>query len=238
MTRSVSSVAISSLLAVSACLRREALTNMLSECMGGIPPPFTSIESKMRAGIGLIVEAKRMPPGVSVLRDPKWWTRTELNDWVRHILKGQAPDSDVSKRFQWHTVPCRSGEPQIIARTYQSTPHASSSLEYSPNELLYARRVQLQQSLSTPEMRLASWNSLPVARTVEVYAAYRIQLFQFLLQSHSDNQDMCELIRMVARMETFGPAHVRSNSYSLRQRYFASELHGIHRTQLASQTWR
>jgi hypothetical protein len=176
--------------------------------MGGISPPFTEIERRMRVDSTSVVEPRRMPPGVMIIRDPKWWSRKELNSWIKHIYDGQGTGFDKEKRFQWCNVPTQEDSLQIVVRTFQTLPHSSSTLGYTPNELLYARKMQGQLTVPLTIDKATTWHNLPVARTVEVYAVYRTPLFQHLLEIHAEQKEMCELIRAVARMEQYGPIHV------------------------------
>ncbi|KAF8598337.1 hypothetical protein BDV93DRAFT_594239, partial [Ceratobasidium sp. AG-I] len=86
-----------------------------SQYMGGTTPPYSSLEKQMREDPGRIVERKRMPPTIQILRDPKWWSRKELNAWITHIVKGQKSNAESSTRFQWHHVPVRKDMPQLVA---------------------------------------------------------------------------------------------------------------------------
>ena len=181
----------------------------VSEFMGGIAPPYNALESSMRVDPGSVIEKRRMPQGVQVLRDPKWWNRKELNAWIAHVLNGQKPRADTTRSFQWYNVPVPKAKAPITAHAFQKNAHPESTLQYSPNELLYARKVQLNaEDFDTNDELVASWNGLPLARTLQVYTVYRTPLGLHLLEIHSSHKEMCNLIRSVAQMEQFGPIHV------------------------------
>lgn len=157
---------------------------------------------------GKVVEPSRMPRGLAVISDMKFWSREDLDKWITHILTGQIKASYVKKRFQFREIPGPAGRVPRIVRTYEEKPHPKSKLVYTPLELLYGKRVASEAQTQTKTSARADWGCLPLARTTHVYPAYDVQTFRALRKIHAEEEGMCALISAVAQMEKHGPIHV------------------------------
>jgi hypothetical protein len=57
-----------------------------SVALGGVQPSYKRIEEKMAAQPGSVISPSRLPPGITVLHNMKYWSRAETDAWIKHIL--------------------------------------------------------------------------------------------------------------------------------------------------------
>jgi hypothetical protein len=170
----------------------------------------------MKTYPGSVVDLLRMPPGYTVLRDMKHWTRHELDSYKNHILAGQRHQIHESQYFQWREITLTGGRPPRITTFLEKEPWPGSSLQYTSLERLYGQRVLMETSADPAATVQTMSSGLPLARTSHVYAAYSVELLNYLTGTHAQEPAMLELLMIVGRMEKLGPLHVGVNGWDLR----------------------
>jgi hypothetical protein len=156
---------------------------------------------------GSVIEAGRMPPGFPVLRDIKFWTRLELDAWLKHIVDGQRGILPEQNRFIWRILPQPPKERELPPRPVAFKAIEGQSVRWTAEELLFAERKRAEHS--PRPTRDGSWKGLPPARGSHVYAPYNVDLFTALRLIHEGHPGMREVLSEVAKMEELGPIHVR-----------------------------
>ncbi|KAF8608029.1 hypothetical protein BDV93DRAFT_504543 [Ceratobasidium sp. AG-I] len=169
---------------------------------GHIKLSYKAVESRTASNPGSVISASRMPKNYVVLRDMKDWTRAELNGWIEHLRAGQTGKLDADRIFQF-----RSGDEDNFD-LYRTTPHIDSTLKYTEAELLYARRMESETEAPGSVSNVRKWNGLPPARTTHLYHAYKLELYEYLMNEHQEHSGMNELLRVIATMERYGPIHL------------------------------
>lgn len=149
-----------------------------------------------------------MPAEYPVLRDPKHWLRAEFNSFHSLVHAGQRGELDDSSIFQYRIVyPEGQKEPKLCLETMHER-DPNSTLKYTRGELL--RGTDIAAASPGPGSNpVEHWNGLPLARTSHVYVCFRSDLFKGLLTIHQHHNELRNLLCETARMEQFGPIHVR-----------------------------
>jgi hypothetical protein len=175
--------------------------------MDGSYPSYTHIEEQMCQEPDSVVLASRMPREIQVLHDMKHWSRAELEHWKAHILAGQRGQIPESSVFAWQVLPRPWNEPPKLVEHPTRALYLGASIQWTPNKLLYVKKMQLPVSPSSTPVQ-STWNDLLLARTSHVYAVYTVDLFQALLSLHKKDHALCSLVKEIAQMEQQGPIHV------------------------------
>jgi hypothetical protein len=190
--------------------------------MGGTQPSYSRIAAKMEQDPGSVVEASRMPPGFPVLRDVKFWTRLELDAWLKHIVDGQKGGVPQQNRFIWRLLPRPAKERELPPRPVSFKAIEGHTVRWTAEELLFAARKRAEQMPRATQDD--NWKGLPPARGSHVYAPYNVDLFTALRFIHEGHQGMRELLSEAAKMEELGPIHVRKGYISHRCRKVTNML--------------
>lgn len=121
---------------------------------GGLyQPPWTLLEQDGRNGLYRLVEKRRLPPEVLVLRNPDLWGIEEREAWSRHIRNGDDGLLPSEQIFQFYQTRPGAFYPQLCTGR---TPDAE--LKFQPESVAYACRLARNQS--TPG-RAARQDGLP-----------------------------------------------------------------------------
>jgi hypothetical protein len=157
----------------------------------------------MVAQPGSVISPSRLPPGITLLRDMKYWSRSETDAWIQHILQGQRGTLPLKHRFNWQLLPggAKQGDRHLTRVTFAAEP--ASRLKWTPEEILYAERVRIP---SNSDHNL--YKGLPYAQTSHIYAPYTLDLFNALSTLQENTPGMRDLLSAIARMEELGPIHV------------------------------
>jgi hypothetical protein len=175
--------------------------------MGGTQPSYSRIAARMEQQPGSVIEESRMPAGFPVSRDIKFWTRLELDAWLKHILDGQKGVIREENHFIWRLLPRPPKEPELPPRPVSFRCLEGHNVRWTPEELLFAERKRVAH-VPGPA-RDDNWKGLPPARGSHVYAPYNVDLFTALRLIHEGHQGMREVLSEAAKMEELGPIHVR-----------------------------
>jgi hypothetical protein len=178
--------------------------------MGGTQPSYSRIAARMEQDPGSVIEQGRMPAGFPILRDIKYWTRLELDAWLKHILDGQNGLIPDQNRFIWRLLPRPPKEPKLPPRQVSFKRFDGNHVRWTAEELLFAERKRAGH-VPGPT-RAANWKGLPPARGSHVYAPYNVDLFTALRFIHEGHQGMREVLSEAAKMEELGPIHMRMDS--------------------------
>lgn len=175
--------------------------------MGGVQPSYTNIERRMLAEPGSYVAATRMPTGIDTLQDMRTWVRAQADAWVTHILDGQLGRIPRSQRFAWRIIPRPTSEKDRVVENPEFKAVEGSVLRWTADELLFKERMDLEAQGESSRTDISK--RLPLARTTHIYAPYSVDLFHSLKTIHAEEDDLLDLLVEVAKMEEFGPIHVR-----------------------------
>jgi hypothetical protein len=170
---------------------------------GGVQPSYKHIEAMMVAQPGSVISPSRLPSGITLLRDMKYWSRSETDAWIQHILQGQRGTLPLKHRFNWQLLlgTAKQRDRHLTCVTFAAEP--TSRLNWTPEELLYTERIRIP---SNSDHNLHK--GVPYARTSHIYAPYTLDLFNALSTLHENTPGMRDLLSAIARMEELGPIHV------------------------------
>jgi hypothetical protein len=186
---------------------RAASSNYMAAAMGGTQPSYSRIATRMEQDPGSVIEACRMPPGFPILWDIKFWTRLELDAWLKHILDGQKGIILERNRFIWRLLPRPPKEHELPPRPVLFKAIDGHNVRWTGEELLFAERKRAEHSRGP--IGHDRWKGLPHTRGSHVYAPYTVDLFTALRFIHEGHQGMREVLSEAAKMEELGPIHVR-----------------------------
>ncbi|QRV92566.1 hypothetical protein RhiJN_20584 [Ceratobasidium sp. AG-Ba] len=177
--------------------------SLTSYASGGDQPSYTHIEKMMNAEPYSVIEAKRMPAGITVLRDVSQWRRPETSAWINHFLERQ--QGDLGKAFRWRLLTQRGKLVELPLSQTLIAPVSGARLAWTPLETGYAQEMNKESDTGHSEELAQTW--LPPARTSHVYSAYSVDLYDSLVKLHSQHAEMLNLLQAVAEIEALGPIH-------------------------------
>jgi hypothetical protein len=138
---------------------------------------------------GSVIEARRMPPGFPVLQDIKFWTRLELDAWLKHIVDGQKGVVPEQNHFIWRILPWPPKECELPPCPVSFKAIKGQNVHWTAEELLFAEHKRAEHSHGpTPDN---SWKGLPPVPGSHMYAPYNVDLFTALCLIHEGHQGKC-----------------------------------------------
>ncbi|QRV96936.1 Tail length tape measure protein [Ceratobasidium sp. AG-Ba] len=150
------------------------------------------------------IDKKRMPVGILFLIDPHDMTRSAVERWYSHLLKGQAGELAEELIFQFQRVDRGPDNQPLTFSTFCRQPDAASALKYAPEEKLYALRVSRG---ATTAAEKASWRGLPLARSFDFYCPLPQGIVNALNQISTPVFPLSSLVSLVQEMESLGAVH-------------------------------
>ncbi|KAG8795078.1 hypothetical protein FRC12_018121 [Ceratobasidium sp. 428] len=148
-----------------------------------------------------------MPPGISVLKDVRFWVKRDVEAWATHLEKGQFGQLDESHVFQFHRV-IRGHKGAAV----KSTPLAGLTVDpelykLTSAELLYSEGQRNRELLKKQPPAQSAQNWFPPAQTSHIYAPFTIDDLRKLSLLHSMHPELLALLREIACLEGKGPLH-------------------------------
>lgn len=169
--------------------------------------PWTLVEQDCLQQNYFLVERKRLPPGVTVVRQSHQWSTNETLAWLKHLTDGDSGKLENDAVFQWLQT-----APDVYHFEYSTSIAEGVIMRFEPDSIAFAWRVSEERA--SRNMREDHLPPVPL----QPYVPLNPETIEYI-HDNLPTSTVTELLADLAEYETLGPYQV-----SLAMAFICTEL--------------